>query len=144
MNPFGSDQPASDFRGLGQRLPQTLMRAGEVVERLVEHDAPPHLLPILAEAPALAHQGSQGMAQRQVQTLDQTRADGVTPLLQTRGSPQDPLRERLEAALLFVLDDLRIDQVGMRLLERVLRTPPLAGPRKLDQGMVTNGGSFRD
>src|SRR5579872_4543784 len=136
MKPFGSDQPASDFRGHRQRLPQTLVRAGEVVERLVEEDAPTHLLPILAEAPPLAHQGSQGMAQRQVQTLDQTRADRQTQLLKARASAEDPLRERLEATLLFVLDDLSIDQVGMRLLDRVLGTPPLARARKLDQRMV--------
>ena len=79
------------------------MRSGEVVEGLKEHHAPPHLGAILTEAPAFAHQRRQGMAQGEVETLQQTRADRQPQFLEAFGTAADTVDEGLETALVLLL-----------------------------------------
>src|SRR5262249_8024350 len=112
------------------------MRSGEVVEGLKEHHASPHLGAILTEAPALAHQRRQGMAQGEVETLQQTRADRQPQLLEVFGTAADTVDEGLETTLVLLFDHLSIDQIGVGFLHRLLGTSWFAGAWKGLQGMV--------
>ena len=72
------------------------MRACKVVKGLKEDDAPAHLLSVFAEAPAFSDQRSQGRTQRQVESLNQTRADCHPKLRQARGATPHTLCQRVE------------------------------------------------
>ena len=61
--PLGLDQSRGVWLLVRQRQTQTHVRPGEVVESLKVDHAPPHLGPILTEAPALAHQRRQRLPQ---------------------------------------------------------------------------------
>src|SRR5215831_15062758 len=115
---------------------QTHVRPCEVVEDLKEDHTPPHLEAILTEAPALADQRSQCLPQGQVETFQQTRADREPECLQAFGPAAYPVDELLETALLLVLDHLAVDQLPVRLLDRLLGASRLARAWKGLQGMV--------
>src|SRR5215471_18897405 len=112
------------------------MRSSEVVEGLKEHHASPHLGAILTEAPALAHQRRQGMAQGEVETLEQTRADRQPQCLEALGTAADTVDEGLETALVLLFDHLPIDPSGMGFLHRLLGTSWFAGAWEGLQGMI--------
>jgi len=103
------------------------MRSGEVVEGLQEHHASPHLGAILTEAPAFAHQRRQGLAQGEVEPLQQTRADRQPQCLEAFGTAADTVDEGVETALVLLFDYLPIDQIGVGFLERLLGTSWFAG-----------------
>src|SRR5262252_7202860 len=106
------------------------MRPGEVVEGLKEHHASPHLGAILTEAPALAHQRRQGLAEGEGEPLQQTRADRQPQCLEAFGTAADTVDEGLATALVLLFGHLPIDQVGMGFLQRWLGTSWFAGAWK--------------
>src|SRR6516165_7898866 len=112
------------------------MRSGEVVEGLKEHHASPHLGTILTEAPALAHQRRQGLAQGEVETLQQTRADRQSQCLEACGTAADTVDEGLKTALGLFFDHLPIDQIGVGFFHRLPGTSWFAGAWKGLQGMI--------
>ena len=109
--PLGLNHPRPAWSVIWQWQSQTLMRSCKVVKG-VEADHPAtQLLPVFAKTPALPRQGCQGMAEGQVQALNQTGADLQPKLGQTLSPTADPLGERVQAALLLLFDQLGIDQL---------------------------------
>ena len=133
--PLGLDQ-SRDVCLLRQRQTQAHVRPGKVVEGLKEHDTPPHLGAICTEAPAFAHQRRQGMTQREVQALDQTRTDRQPQFLQPPGATADMGHQLLQTPLALLFDHLPLDQLRVRVLYGLLGASRLAGALKGLQGMV--------
>src|SRR5262249_13502962 len=65
-------------------------------DSLKEHHTSPHVGTIFTEAPALADQRSQCMTQREVQTLDQTRANRQPQFLQPPGATAHAVHHLLQ------------------------------------------------
>ena len=76
------------------------------------------------------------MTQREVQTLEQTRADRQPQFLQPLGATAHAIHQLLQASLPLLFDHLSIDQIWMGLLDRLFGTSWLAGMRKGLQGMI--------
>ena len=136
MTPFRVNQ----FRGLccllRQGHAQAHMRPSKVVEGLKEHHAPSHLGAIFTKTPALTAQGSQGVTQREVKTLDQTGADRQSQLLQPLGATAHAVDQCLQAPFVLLFDHLAINQIGMWFLDGLLGASRLTSTRKGLQAMV--------
>lgn len=76
------------------------------------------------------------MPQSQVETFNQTGADLQPQSGQSRRAATDARGQRLQAALLFLLDQLRIDQFRVRFDDWVARPPTFARAGKLPDLMV--------
>ena len=115
---------------LRQRLLQAHVGSGHIVEGL-EKDHP--LLPPLAvftKARRLPHQGGQGLPQGQVDSFDQSRADAKAQMGQTFGANHDARTECQQLALMFLFDQLPVDQSGMGLTAWLAGPPSLPSARK--------------
>src|SRR5467141_3487431 len=112
------------------------MRACKVVKGLKEDDAPAHLLSVFAEAPTFSDQRSQGMPQRQVESLNQTRADRSPELRKARSATPHTRCQRVETTVYLLLDNLRIHQVGMGCDHRFAGASALASTCKLRDLMI--------
>jgi dienelactone hydrolase len=129
-NPFRMDCTQGDLLVLRQRQSKTLMGPCEVVKCLEEGDPSSHLFPVFAEPQTFSSQGSQGLAHGQVQTLGQTGTDLQSKLPEPVCSTYDPFLQGFEPTSFFFLDDLSINQVGMRLYDGIFGASPLARPCK--------------
>ena len=99
---------------------------GEVVEGLEEADPLSQLFTVFAEAQRLARKRSKRLAQGEVEALNQAGADGKAKFFQAVCATDDAFAQGLEPALLFLFDDLRVDQIGMRLHDGISWTASLA------------------
>ena len=129
--PSRVDQPGLDWFPFAQLYPQTLLRARKVVKGMKEDDAPAHLRPVFADAPTFSDERSEGMTQRQVESLNQTGTDRQAELCEAGGATLHALRQRLETAMALLLADLRVDQVRMRFDHRFAGASTLASACKL-------------
>ena len=83
-----------------QRLPQTHVRSGYIVEGLEKEHTLPHTRTVLTETRCLPRQRCQGLAQGQVDSLDSGRTDRAAQGRQAFGSQDDARAERQPFALL--------------------------------------------
>lgn len=102
------------------------MWPGEVVKSLKEADPSSHLLAVLTEAQRLARERSERLAQGEVEAFNEARTDGKAQFFQPVRTTDNALAQGLEPAMLFLFDDLRIDQIGMRLDDGIPWTASLA------------------
>lgn len=76
------------------------------------------------------------MTQRQIESLNQTRADRQPELRKACGATPHTLGQRVETTVDLLLDNLRIHQVGMGFDHRFAGASALASMRKLRDLMV--------
>ena len=122
LPPSGTNRSIACLLVLRQWRLQAYVGSSHIVEGLEKTTAVAPLA-VFTKARRLPRQGGQGLPQGQVDSFDQSRADAKAQMGQTCGANHDARTACQQLALMFLFDQLSVDQIGMGLTAWLAWTP---------------------
>ena len=109
---------------------QTHMGSRNIIKGLKKTGLLLEMRTFFAEAQGLANQRGQGLSERQIEAFQEGGTDGQSQFGESFCATEDARRDLRDPSFALLFHDLAVDQVRMRLFDRLLRASRFAGPMK--------------